>query len=230
MRKPTFTEVKPLPTGVAIGPLSPILLRLMESSNSSGRVWPNLSSACWPAMCSSHSICTREASMMRTTADATSGPMPSPGISVIRCIKLNPYFVLGALYFGAMVVKSQRTKHKVQSTLPKVNKISKLRLADIIIVGGGVIGLTIARALAKRGAGDVVLIEKDQPGLEASWAAGGILGPQAEADQTDDFFRLGCASRDLYPSFADSLKEETGMDVELDKTGTLYLGFTADDE
>ena len=129
-----------------------------------------------------------------------------------------------------MVVKSQRTKHKVQSTLPKVNKISKLRLADIIVVGGGVIGLTIARALAKRGAGDVVLIEKDQPGLEASWAAGGILGPQAEADQTDDFFRLGCASRDLYPSFADSLKEETGMDVELDKTGTLYLGFTADDE
>jgi len=111
-----------------------------------------------------------------------------------------------------------------------VNKLSELRTADVVIVGGGVIGLTIARALAKRGARDVVLIEKDHPGLEASWAAGGILGAQAEADQIDDFFRLACASRDLYPSFADSLKEETGMDVELDKTGTLYLAFTAEDE
>ena len=111
-----------------------------------------------------------------------------------------------------------------------VNELSELHMADVVIVGGGVIGLTIARALAKRGARDVVLIEKDHPGLEASWAAGGILGPQAEADQIDDFFRLGCASRDLFPSFADSLKEETGMDVELDKTGTLYLGFTAEDE
>src|SRR5947209_10405160 len=111
-----------------------------------------------------------------------------------------------------------------------VNELSELRVADVVIVGGGVIGLTIARALAKRGAGDVVLIEKNHPGLEASWAAGGILGPQAEADQIDDFFRLSCASRDLYPSFADSLKEETGMDVELDKTGTLYLGLPADDE
>ncbi len=111
-----------------------------------------------------------------------------------------------------------------------VNELSELRVADVVIVGGGVIGLTIARALAKRGARDVVLIEKDQPGLEASWAAGGILGPQAEADQIDEFFRLACASRDLFPSFADSLKEETGMDVELDKTGTLYLAFTAEDE
>ena len=111
-----------------------------------------------------------------------------------------------------------------------VNDLSELHMADVVIVGGGVIGLTIARALAKRGARDVVLIEKDQPGLEASWAAGGILGPQAEADQIDDFFLLACASRDLYSSFADSLKEETGMDVELDKTGTLYLAFTADDE
>ena len=111
-----------------------------------------------------------------------------------------------------------------------MNEFSELSVADVVIVGGGVIGLTIARALAKRGARDVVLIEKEHPGLEASWAAAGILGPQAEADEIDDFFQLACASRDLYPAFADSLKEETGMDVELDKTGTLYLAFTADEE
>lgn len=102
--------------------------------------------------------------------------------------------------------------------------------ADVVIVGGGVIGLSIARALVLRGVADVMLIERGQPGAEASWAAGGILAPQVEADRADDFFRLAAAARDLYPAFAESLKEETGVDVELDQTGTLCLGFTEADE
>jgi glycine oxidase len=52
-----------------------------------------------------------------------------------------------------------------------------------------------------------------------------MIAPQAEADSLDDFFRLACRSRDLYPNFAASLHEETGIDVELDTTGTLYLAF-----
>lgn len=102
--------------------------------------------------------------------------------------------------------------------------------ADVVIVGGGVIGLSIARALALRGVSNVMLIERGPPGAEASWAAGGILAPQVEADGADDFFRLAAAGRDLYPAFAESLKEETGIDVELDRTGTLCLGFTETDE
>ena len=104
------------------------------------------------------------------------------------------------------------------------------RTADVVIVGGGVIGLSIARALALRGVSDVMLIERGQPGAEASWAAGGILAPQVEADRADDFFRLAAAGRDLYPAFAESLKEETGIDVELDRAGILCLGFTETDE
>jgi glycine oxidase len=102
--------------------------------------------------------------------------------------------------------------------------------ADVVIVGAGVIGLSIARALALRGVSDVMLIERGQPGMEASWAAGGILAPQVEADRADEFFRLVSASRDLYPTLAESLKEETGVDIELDQTGTLYLAFTEKDE
>jgi glycine oxidase len=102
--------------------------------------------------------------------------------------------------------------------------------ADIVIVGGGVIGLTIARALAQRGVREVMLIERGRLGAEASWAAGGILAPQVEGDHKDDFFELACASRDLYPEFAESLKEETGVDVQLDTAGTLCLGFTSADE
>lgn len=103
------------------------------------------------------------------------------------------------------------------------------RTADVIIIGGGVIGLTIARALRHGGVREVMLIERGHPGAEASWAAGGILAPQVEADHPDDFFRLACASRDLYPAFAQSLQEETGIDVELDRSGTLCVGFTPQD-
>jgi glycine oxidase len=102
--------------------------------------------------------------------------------------------------------------------------------ADVVIIGGGVIGLTIARALALRGARDVALIEKNEFGREASWAAGGILAPQVEADQSDEFFRLACASRDMYPQFAAELKAESDVDVELNATGTLYVGFTGNDD
>ncbi len=102
--------------------------------------------------------------------------------------------------------------------------------ADVVIIGGGVIGLTIARALSQRGVREVMLIERGRPGAEASWAAGGILAPQVEVDHQDEFFQLACASRDRYPEFAESLKEETGVDVELDTTGTLCLGFTRRDE
>jgi glycine oxidase len=100
---------------------------------------------------------------------------------------------------------------------------------DVVIIGGGVIGLTIARALALRGGGEICLIERSRIGSEASFAAAGMLAPQAEADTQDDLFTLACSSRDLYPNFAATLREETGVDVELDTTGTLYLAFSDHD-
>src|SRR5436190_11830007 len=102
--------------------------------------------------------------------------------------------------------------------------------SEIIIIGGGVIGLSIARALALRGVSDVTVIEKGDFGREASWAAGGILAPQVEADAADDFLRLACASRDLYPRFAEALLNETAIDIELETTGTLYVAFSEAEE
>ncbi len=101
--------------------------------------------------------------------------------------------------------------------------------ADVVVIGGGVIGLTIARALAMRGVPDVCLIERSTPGKEASFAAAGMLLPQVEADAQDDFFTLACRSRDLYQSFAATLRDETGIDVELDSTGTLYIALNDED-
>ena len=102
--------------------------------------------------------------------------------------------------------------------------------SEIIIIGGGVIGMSIARSLALRGASDITLVERSQLGSEASSAAAGMLAPQAEANNDDEFFQLLCRSRDLYDSFAQSLLNETGIDIELDQRGTLYLAFTDQDE
>jgi glycine oxidase len=77
---------------------------------------------------------------------------------------------------------------------------------------------------------DVLLIERGDVGKEASFAAAGIIAPQVEADGPDDFFQLASASRDLYPTFVAALLEETGVDVEFEPRGTLYLAFTEADE
>ncbi|MFZ0064017.1 MAG: glycine oxidase ThiO [Pyrinomonadaceae bacterium] len=101
--------------------------------------------------------------------------------------------------------------------------------ADVVVIGGGVIGLSVARALAQKRVGKILILERGQLGREASFAAAGMLAPQAEANSDDAFFRLCCRSRDLYSTFAAQLLEETGVDVELDNTGTLYCAFTAHD-
>ena len=96
------------------------------------------------------------------------------------------------------------------------------RGVDAVVLGGGVVGLAAARELARRDL-SVALVERGAVGRESSWAAGGMLAPQCEADAPDEFFRLACAARDLYPDFAAALLDETGIDIELDETGTLYL-------
>jgi len=101
---------------------------------------------------------------------------------------------------------------------------------DSVIIGGGVIGLSIARALRHQSNGRILLLEKGNVGREASWAAAGILAPQIEADADDDFFRLCFESNKMYPQFAAELRDETGIDVELDRSGTLCVGFDGRDE
>jgi glycine oxidase len=106
---------------------------------------------------------------------------------------------------------------------------SEDRRADVAVVGGGVAGLAAARELG-RGGLSVVVFDAPRAETAASKAAAGMLAPQSEADRADELFELLCASRDMYPEFAASLREESGVDVELDRTGTLYTAFTEEDE
>lgn len=92
--------------------------------------------------------------------------------------------------------------------------------ADVLIVGGGVIGCALARELAQRGV-SVTLLERGEIGGEASGAAAGLLSPQAEADAPGPLFAAGIASRDLYGEWVRSLEEESGLSVGYRQTGVL---------
>lgn len=101
--------------------------------------------------------------------------------------------------------------------------------SEVLVIGGGVIGLSIARSLHKKGFGKITLVERDICGMGATNAAAGMLAPRSEATKDDAFFRFCSASRDAYPQFAAELFDETGIDVELDRTGTLHPAFTEED-
>lgn len=103
------------------------------------------------------------------------------------------------------------------------------RNREVLIVGGGVIGLSLARELCKKGVKEITILERGQIGRESSYAAAGMLAPHAECEKADEFFHFCTESNLLYPKFAAELLNETGVDIELDRSGTLYLAFTEND-
>ena len=95
--------------------------------------------------------------------------------------------------------------------------------ADVAIVGGGVIGLALARELSSRGA-EVLVIERGRTGEEASWAAAGLLSAQSDGTAPSPFFDLALESRDLYPAWTEALFQETGQVAGWRRTGVLRCG------
>jgi glycine oxidase len=100
------------------------------------------------------------------------------------------------------------------------------RAWDVVIVGGGIMGCGTAWELARRGA-RVVVLERSVPGAEASSAAAGILGAQAEAHAEGPLFELSLRSLALYPNWAKALFDSTGIDVELRPSGVLRVSLQA---
>jgi len=103
---------------------------------------------------------------------------------------------------------------------------------DVIIIGGGVIGLMAAWRLAQAGYG-VTVFEKGKPGAEASSAALGILLAAPGADSSDEVVaahaRMSQASVARYPDIAAELLALTHVDVALRTEGVLHLALTDDD-
>lgn len=105
----------------------------------------------------------------------------------------------------------------------------KEQISEVLIIGGGIIGLSIARELHKKGLRKITILERNKIGKEASFAAAGMLAPHAETDKIDDFYHFCNESNKLYPNFAAELLDETGVDIELDRAGTLYLALNEND-
>lgn len=93
---------------------------------------------------------------------------------------------------------------------------------DVLVVGGGLIGLSCAYQLALEGA-RVAVVERESPEDSTSTVAAGMLIPSAEADEDANFLRLGLRSRDMWPGFAESLRAEGGIDPELVVSGVIQL-------
>ncbi len=97
-------------------------------------------------------------------------------------------------------------------------------MTSALIIGGGIMGCTIALRLVQAGL-KVTILERSIPGAEASSAAAGMLAPQMEADGEGPFFELCMKSRALYPDFARELEEISGMRVDYLRSGLLQVAF-----
>ena len=96
------------------------------------------------------------------------------------------------------------------------------RPADVLIIGGGIIGGSIAWRLAQGGL-KVTLLDRSEPGAEASSAAAGMLAPLGEMVEPRPFAELCMASRSLYPRFAAEIQESSGHDAGYRSDGALLV-------
>ncbi len=99
---------------------------------------------------------------------------------------------------------------------------------DVVVVGGGVVGVACARALAISGASVELLDDGTRPGA-ATAASAGILAPFADAKHDDPVLTLKIRGRDIYRDLVPELKEETGIDCHLWTGGILHVAFTQKD-
>jgi glycine oxidase len=106
--------------------------------------------------------------------------------------------------------------------------VSKPATPDIVVVGGGTIGLGIAWRAAQRGFS--VAVADDAPGRGASWAAAGMLAPITEIHFGEEtLLALTRESSRRYPDFIGELEDVTGLSTGYTQAGTLMVAACADD-
>lgn len=94
----------------------------------------------------------------------------------------------------------------------------------VIVIGGGIIGASVAWRLAAEKM-TVTVLERGRLGREASWAAGGLIAPQGEADAPGPFFDLCMKAKQAFDAIVERLVRESGVDPEYDHHGVLYAAF-----
>lgn len=100
---------------------------------------------------------------------------------------------------------------------------------DVLVLGGGIIGLACARELALRGL-RVEVVERLPAGAEASLAAAGMISPLSEIPVPGPFLDVCRASRDLWGPWVSEVESETGLSVDYDTSGALLVALDEEDE
>lgn len=93
---------------------------------------------------------------------------------------------------------------------------------DVIVVGGGLMGMLSARELTQAGC-SVAVVERNEAGREASWAGGGILSPLYPWRYPDPVSALASWSQQRYPQLLDAIYKESGIDPQYQRSGLLVL-------
>ncbi len=93
---------------------------------------------------------------------------------------------------------------------------------DVIVIGAGIIGCSIGRELARRGA-KVRIFEARTVGAGATRASAGVLAPYIEAHEHEALLALTVRSLGLYDTFVSDAVEESGIAIEYRRCGTLEI-------
>ena len=97
-----------------------------------------------------------------------------------------------------------------------------MKTYDVAIIGGGVIGASIAFELAGAGL-RVSVFDRQEPGCEASWAAAGMLSPAPDSPRDLPLVPLGRESLRLYPDFVASIEQVSGQSARLARPGAFEV-------
>jgi len=98
---------------------------------------------------------------------------------------------------------------------------------DVAVVGGGLIGLSVALELAQRGA-VVRVFDRGEPGRGASWAGAGMLAPYSEHTGDEELLALCARSLAAYPEFVQRVSAAAGVNVDLALDGIVEAAFDAE--
>ena len=97
----------------------------------------------------------------------------------------------------------------------------------IVVIGAGIVGLSVAYEAASRGA-RVHVVDPRGVGQGATRASAGILAPYIEG-HIDALLRLGLRSLELYPGFIARVEADSGERVEFERNGTLHVALDEDE-
>jgi glycine oxidase len=100
---------------------------------------------------------------------------------------------------------------------------------DVIVVGGGIVGAAVARALAGANVAVEIVDSGAEPGI-ATPASAGMLAPLVEANANEALLGFAVRGRDLYRELAPALAEDAGVDIGLWTDGIVKLAFTEAEE